>query len=75
MSLATLVAIGVAPVVVITVETESGAAPPGSGTTLVLAFFWSAWHCWPGCPQGGHDPLAVLAGTASAALAGTASPQ
>jgi hypothetical protein len=27
-----------------------------------------------GVPQGGHDPLAVPAGTASAALAGTASP-
>jgi hypothetical protein len=71
-SLATLVAIGVAPVVVITVETVRGRAPPGSGTTLVLALVGLALLA--GVPQGGHDPLAVLAGTASAALAGTASP-
>ena len=68
-SLATLVAIGVAPVVVITVETVRGRARPGSATTVVLAVVGLALLV--GVPQGGHDPLAVLAGTAAAALAGT----
>jgi DME family drug/metabolite transporter len=68
-SLATLVAIGVAPVVVITVETVRGRARTGSGTTLVLALVGLALLV--GAPQGGHDPLAVLAGTAAATVAGT----
>jgi drug/metabolite transporter, DME family len=68
-SLATLVAIGVAPVVVITVETVRGRARPGSGTTLVMALVGLALLV--GVPQGGQDPLAVVAGTAAAALAGT----
>ena len=68
-SLATLVAIGVAPVVVITVETIRGRARPGSGSTLVLALVGLALLV--GVPQGGHDPLTILAGTAAAALAGT----
>lgn len=68
-SLATLVAIGVAPVVVLAVEAGSGRARPGSSTTLVLALIGLALLV--GVPQAGHGSLAALAGTATAALAGT----
>src|SRR4029078_6216484 len=63
-SLATLVAIGVAPVVVIPVGSLRGRSGPGSGTSFVLALVGLALLV--GVPRAGHAPLAVLAGTAAA---------
>jgi drug/metabolite transporter, DME family len=67
--LATLVTIGVAPVVVTAVEAVRGRARPGSSRTLVLALVGLALLV--GVPQGAAGPLAALAGTAAAVLAGT----
>ncbi len=67
--LATLVTIGVAPVVVIAVEAVRGRARPGSAATVALAL--AGLGLLVGLPAGAPDPLTVLAGAAAAVVAGT----
>lgn len=66
--LATLVAIGTAPVVVTVVDALAGRAPRGSGVTVVLALV--GLGLLVGLPTAAPDPLAAYAGAATAVLAG-----
>ena len=67
--LATLVAIGSAPVVVAAVEAVAGRARRGSAATVVLAL--AGLGLLVGLPAAAPDPLAAFAGAAAAVLAGT----
>ncbi len=67
--LATLVTIGVAPVVVSAVEAVRGRARRGSTAVVVLAL--TGLGLLGGVPTGAPDPLATLAGAAAALVAGT----
>jgi DME family drug/metabolite transporter len=66
--LATLIAIGTAPVVVTVVDALAGRAPRGSAVTVVLALV--GLGLLVGLPTAAPDPLAASAGAATAVLAG-----